>query len=324
MTSSSRAPVIVSGSHRSGTTWVGEMLTLPDDVAHVHEPLNPANRLSWLSVPPHHAFQHIDDSDVHGYGDAFDDLIALRPPFVQQLRTVRTPRNLAANVREAVRCGRWRRRNARVLVKDPLAFFAVEWFADRYDADVVLLVRHPAAFAGSLKRQNWQFDFHSFTEQAGLMEGPLRPFAPEIERAAMDPPDIIDQANLLWRCINDTVHRFGTSRPEWTIVRYEDVAAEPVAGARRLYQAVGQDWNVEIERRVRHLSQGDNPTEVARTRTRDVRRNSASAMWTWTQRLSSDEIDRVRRGTEDVASRFYGPDDWAAPAASSSSSSSEM
>ena len=34
-------PILVTGAHRSGTTWVGKMLALAPGVAYVHEPFNP-------------------------------------------------------------------------------------------------------------------------------------------------------------------------------------------------------------------------------------------------------------------------------------------
>lgn len=309
---SRRTPILVTGSHRSGTTWVGESLTAPGSVAHVHEPLNPANRLSWLGTPPAHAFVHIPVGERGRFGHGFDRIVALRPPMVPQLRSVRTPRNLAANGRELWRSARWRRQDARVLVKDPLMVMSAEWFADRYDAEVVVLVRHPAAFAGSLQRLGWTFDFGDFTCQPALMDGCLRPFAAEIERAAAAPPDVIDQAVLLWRCINHVVRGYESAHPEWTVVRYEDIAADPLAAMRRLHERVGLTWDAAARARVEALSRADNPAEADRRRPRDVRRDSAAAMWTWTRRLDAVDIARVRRGTADVADRYYGPEDWSA------------
>lgn len=319
MRATSDRPILVSGSHRSGTTWVGQLLSAASGVAHLHEPLNPANRLSWLGVPPQHTFQYIDD-DTPGYGSAFDRMMQLRPPVVAQLRTVRTPRNLAANVREIGRAAHWQRSATRVLVKDPLALMAADWFAHRYDAFVVLMVRHPAAFAGSLKRLDWRFDFGEFLEQPELMAAHLEPYADEISAAAASPPDIIDQSILLWRCLNSVVAAEARRHPDWLLVRYEDIAAEPEARTRELYGRLGLWWDAAAARAVEQLSSAGNPAEVATTRTRDVRRDSGAAMWTWRARLKPDEVARLRAGTADVAAQFYGPEDWAPPATGSSRS----
>ncbi|MEM8902271.1 MAG: hypothetical protein AAGF02_01080 [Actinomycetota bacterium] len=44
-----------------------------------------------------------------------------------------------------------------------------------------------------------------------------------------------------------------------------------------------------------------------------VARDSQAAMWTWRDRLSDADIDRIRRGTDDVSGRFYGDEDWDGP-----------
>ena len=37
-------PILVTGSHRSGTTWVGKMLAATGSVGYIHEPFNLKNR----------------------------------------------------------------------------------------------------------------------------------------------------------------------------------------------------------------------------------------------------------------------------------------
>jgi Sulfotransferase family len=306
----SSSPILVTGSHRSGTTWVGDLLGRAAGVAPIHEPLNPVNRLSWLNVQPEYWFQHIDEVNAEQYRPAFERLLAMRPPLGRHLATVRTPRNLAANVRELGLVVRGRSRTARPLVKDPIAFFAAEWLACTFNMQVVVLIRHPAAFAGSLKRNGWEFDFRNLTEQPRLVEAYLGAFAEEIAAAAARPPDLIDQAILLWRCINSVALRYRDRHSDWHVWRYEDVAVDPERATRALYEAVGLPWSDSCARYVRATSAADNPAEVAIPRTRDVRRDSAGAIWTWRDRLSTEEVERVRAGTADIACRLYSEDDW--------------
>ena len=44
MTSDNLRPILVTGAHRSGTTWVGKMLSTEDGVAYISEPLNVLHR----------------------------------------------------------------------------------------------------------------------------------------------------------------------------------------------------------------------------------------------------------------------------------------
>jgi hypothetical protein len=314
--SGTRRPILVTGAHRSGTTWVGHLLGLGSGVAHIHEPFNPINRLSWLGAPPERWYQLVDEVNGDRYRPAVDRMLSLRPPLLAHLRTVRSPRNLAANARELGHVARWRAGRERPLVKDPIAFFSAEWLARTFDMQVVILIRHPAAFAGSLKRLGWNFDFTNLSSQPRLMGSYLSSFAAEIEAAAARPPDLIDQSILLWRCINSVALRFRDDHPDWHVMRYEDLAAAPVAGTRALYDRTGLAWTESCAQRVQRLSSAENPAEAAVRRTRDVRRDSEAAMWTWRRRLTAEESDRVRSGTRDVAEGVYGEDDWMQPSAS--------
>lgn len=37
----SNRPILVTGSHRSGSTWVGRMISASPEVFYIHEPFNP-------------------------------------------------------------------------------------------------------------------------------------------------------------------------------------------------------------------------------------------------------------------------------------------
>jgi hypothetical protein len=289
------------------------LLGLGGNVAQIVEPMNPVNRLSWLGTPPQRWFLLIDDTNAGEYRAAFQRAMSLRPPLGTHLRTVRSMRNLGANAREFGQVIRGRVSHAVPLLKDPIAFFSAEWLARTFDMHVVVLIRHPAAFVGSLKRKGWTFDFTNLTAQPRLISSYLRSFAEEIAAAAARPPDLIDQAILLWRCINSVVLRFATEHPEWRVIRYEDLAADPISGAASLYASTGLQWSARSEQRVRSLCSAENPDEAALSRTREVRLNTAAAMWTWEHRLTPEETERVRSGTADVADLLYAEDEWARP-----------
>jgi len=88
-------------------------------------------------------------------------------------------------------------KNIRPLIKDPIALFSAGWLYKRYNVQPIVMIRHPAAFCGSLKVANWPHPFSHFLEQPLLMETHLYPFKEEIERFAAEEMDIVDQAVLL-------------------------------------------------------------------------------------------------------------------------------
>jgi hypothetical protein len=61
----------------------------------------------------------------------------------------------------------------RLVIKDLLCSLSLDWLAREFDVDIVVMIRHPGAFAWSLKRVDWDPDFSVLTDQPALMEEQL-------------------------------------------------------------------------------------------------------------------------------------------------------
>ncbi len=303
------APILVTGTHRSGTTWVGRALSLSREATPIHEPFNPALPWTWLEEPAPRWFWLVTAEDDPEMSRQVENVVAFRPPASKMMARAGAFRERAAVLRQLMTAQRARLRRRRALVKDPLALFSAEWLADRFGSQNVVLIRHPAAFASSLKRLNWQFDFRNLSEQPQLVDRYLERFREDLDIACDAELDVIDQSILLWRMLNSVALDLGATHSDWAVLRYEDLATDPRTEFRSLYGHLGLRWGDHVERRLLGLTAAG-PGEVPSTETGGVRRNSAEAMWTWTSRLTPREIARVRAGTEDVASSLYPSQEW--------------
>lgn len=81
-------------------------------------------------------------------------------------------------------------------------------------------------------------------------------------------------------------------------------ARRPEETFRKLYDQFGLEFTNPVREEIRAHSESSNGSGS------DLRRESRSVIRNWEQRLSSSEIDRVRRRTESVASKFYSDADW--------------
>ena len=54
-----KKPILVTGAHRSGTTWVGKMIVASQDVAYISEPLNVWHRRGVLKTPTQYWYTYI-------------------------------------------------------------------------------------------------------------------------------------------------------------------------------------------------------------------------------------------------------------------------
>ena len=130
MTSNSTIkPVLVTGAPRSGTTWVGRMLTIGPELYYVHEPFNPLVKASAelyrLKVP--YYFIHIcEDNGAEFYPPA-KRLLEGRYDWGHGLAGVRSPADLGSVARNLLASRKLRRNGGRPLSKDPIALMSAEW-----------------------------------------------------------------------------------------------------------------------------------------------------------------------------------------------------
>jgi len=206
-----------------------------------------------------------------------------------------------------VRVERARLSGARPLVKDPIALLSAEWLAETFGMDVVVLIRHPAAFAASLKRLGWKHSFATFIQEGRVPEV-VRPYEAEIRQQAERPGEILAQAVLLWRLLYNAVDGYRERHPDWAFVRHEDASAEPVATFERLYAELGLDLTPAAKEAIARASAPDNPAELATPYA--VELDSAASIGRWREDLTAEEVETLRERTRDVWPRFYSDDDW--------------
>lgn len=307
------APILVTGSHRSGTTWAGRMLAVSPGVGYVHEPFSPRRWPGWSRRRVPHWYQYVCGENEAEYVRLVEDVVAFRYPPETLLR-VRHARQ-AFQVAEEAPWALWHRlRGSRPLIKDPIALMSAGWLAERFGMQVMVMIRHPAAFAGSLVRLDWpRFDFRNWADQPLFLRDLAKPYEEPIRSFDPERQDLIDEAVLLWNVIHHVIEGYRDRHPDWAFVRHEDLAEEPVKGFQGLFERLDLVWDGTAERIIARSSTDEARKEVPAYLHRTVRRDSRSARWTWARRLTPDQLERVREGTAEVASAFYGDEDWTPP-----------
>ena len=296
-------PIVVTGSHRSGTTWVGRMLCLSGEAGYIHEPLNPVRRPSWMAHPVPYWYVYITEENERLYAADLERVMTFRYP-AANLGRLRRPAHAGMLTGDLRRSLGPRLRRLRPLLKDPFALFSTEWFASRHDADIVITVRNPVAFVGSIKRLDWRFRFKTLLGQGALVRDWLAPFEDDMRRCRDEDRGVVEEGIVLWNALHSTIARLRESHPDWTVVRHEDLAHDP-EGFADVYRRCGLRWDEGVLRRVRCFSSSDSGGELPMWRHGSVKRDSRSAVDTWKSRLSPEEVARVRSGTEEIAKLFY-------------------
>jgi hypothetical protein len=308
MADQSPSPILVTGTHRSGTTWIGKMLAADASTAYISEPLNVLHRPGVFRARVKHWYQYICTDNESEYLPAFNDLFEFDYHLWDEIRSIRSRRDFLRMGRDFLIFYNGLMRGQRVLMKDPFAVFSIGWFAKCLKCKVVIAVRHPAAFVSSLKRLNWPFDFQDLLDQPLLMRDFLEPYRGQMETAKTD--DVIGQSALLWNLIYRSVHTTLQQNPDFLAVRHEDLSRDPIHGYRELYKTLGLDFTPRVEKTILSSSSSDNPAEPSRKNIHSVKVDSLANIDVWRKRLTDDEIKRIRVMTEEVAHLFYPDVEW--------------
>lgn len=281
-------------------------------MALVHEPFNIDHPQGVFAHHWPYQYAYIQDGTQQAdeIADVLADTLSFRYRPLRHLLSFENVRRTAGMARDLPRF--WYRHavsRPRVLMKDPIAFFSAGWLSERFDMDVVVMVRHPGAFTWSYLRISEPNRLGDLLSQPALMEGPLAPFADDIVAASRD-DDPIRQATTLWRAVYHVAGEYQSSHPDWLVRRHEDLSLDPLGEFPKLFADLDLPFTPRVLDYLERTSDTGNPVEsppgVLHHLHRDSRRNVSA----WKKRLPADDVERIRRLTADVADRFYEPDSW--------------
>ncbi|HVB24171.1 MAG TPA: sulfotransferase [Ktedonobacteraceae bacterium] len=310
--------ILVTGAHRSGTTWVGKMIAASPRVYYIQEPFNvdypPRPGISRTRM--HYWFTYISEENADQYYRDLQETLACRYDLRAEWSSLRSSRDVLRMLRDSLYSTYSRFTHKSPLVKDPIALFSAEWLAETFDMDVVVMIRHPAAFASSIKRLNWKHDFTHFLHQPRLMNEYLAPFAAQIVDFATHEHDILEQAALLWNIMYYRVSHYKRLHNDWIFLRHEDASMEPLHHFEYLYKRLGLDFSAREQAVIREYSDSSNAGKtpekskaVVNTAIID-KRDSKAAISSWKKNFTATEISWLREQVEDVAHEFYSDSDW--------------
>jgi hypothetical protein len=299
---STNNPILVTGSHRSGSTWAGDVLAQATNVRYIQEPFNVQmrpkhNPISYMYEHVGKACEPTIHQTVREYLQSF--LHSSFSKGMYDLVRWQKTKEISYYLQDALD----QPVSYRTLYKDPLAIMSAEWIASEFQADVVMLIRHPAAFVASIKVLNWEFDFQHILKQEKFLEKCLSPFKEKIQTYSFIKQDIVDQGILLWNMIYYMVHQYQEKYGDtWYFVRHEDLSNNPTLEFQKIFSFLDLEFTESIRNYIVKSSDGSHLN--------GIKRDSKKNIKTWKQRLTAEEIDRIKIGTKEVAQHFYSSEDW--------------
>lgn len=227
------APILVTGSHRSGTTFVGKILAHSKGVLYLWEPfqagLKSKNRPGkgvfdyWFEyLDPDREYDRVS-TFLRNYAKLHSsDFLNVKSRRIAeitfQLKIIwKKLFNQAGLIKQ------------RFLLKDPIAFFSAEWLCKHLSSlKVIVMVRNPISFIRSLQSLGWDIDLAEITQQETLMKLLPRKTRYDITRCADNPDvDIIDKGIAFWNLVYGRALEYRVNKPDWLFIRLEELAENP-------------------------------------------------------------------------------------------------
>src|ERR1041384_7631087 len=87
------SPILVTGAHRTGTTWVGKMLAADVDTAYISEPLNVLHRPGVFHANVNRWYQYICEDNGAGFLPAFQHLLEYDYFLWDEIKSIRSRRD---------------------------------------------------------------------------------------------------------------------------------------------------------------------------------------------------------------------------------------
>jgi hypothetical protein len=263
-----RKSILVAGTARSGTTWLGDLIASQIPSRILFEPFNPD------LVPEYRGFRYLQ------YMRPGTE----NPEFYAFARKV-----FSGEIRN-----RWiDHQNERVhseyrLIKEIRINLALKWLHDNFpEVRIVFLLRHPCAVVSSRMELGWATDkdIEPFLSQADLVNDYLGQHLELIRNAKMEE----EKHAIIWS-ISNLVPLEQFMPGELKIVYYENLCTQPEIELPSLFASIGQKYESP------RLDQINEPSQTTRISSAVV--SGRDKVTHWKKKLSPAQIDTILRVVE--------------------------
>ena len=257
--------ILVAGTARSGTTWLGDLIAAQIPCRILFEPFNPN------LVPEYQGFnyfQYMRPGTEHPEFHAF-----ARKVFSGDIRN------------------RWiDHQNERIiseyrLIKEIRANLTLKWLHDSFpEIPIVFLIRHPCAVVSSRMELGWDTDrdIEPFLSQPDLVKDFLAPYIDLIKNART----VEEKHAIIWS-VSNLVPLKQFKLDEIKIAYYESLCTQPEVELRAIFTSIGQTYKQAINEIIKRPSQTTRATSAIVDDTNKVS--------SWMKKLNATQVKNILR-----------------------------
>jgi len=260
--------ILVAGSARSGTTWLGDLITSQIPSRILFEPFNP------VLVPEYRRFRYFQYMRPGTENPEFSAFA--RNVFTGEIRN------------------RWiDSQNERIhskarLIKEIRINLALKWLHENFpEVSIIFLIRHPCAVVSSRMELGWATDrdIEPFQSQPELVEDYLSPYLDLIHYVKTAE----EKHAIIWS-VSNLVPLKQFKSNDIKIVYYENLCTQPEIELPAIFASIGKTYRVSNNKVVKRPSQT--------TRASSAIVDGTDRISGWRKSLSSLQIKNILRIVE--------------------------
>lgn len=218
-----RSPILVTGIPRSGTTFIGQLLSLSNEVIYFQEPFRTGIKANNENGVFDYWFQYIDMADDNMKTEFVNYIKKIAKLNISDIRRLKQNnfKQIANNVVHVLKKVDLRKK--RILLKDPIAFFSAEWLYKQFEGlKVIVTQRNPVDFVSSFVKLGWDIGFDHIENQELLMSKIPEEYKEQVRFYALKEGYIVEKCILLWNIIYSRILFYKENYPNWKYIKIED------------------------------------------------------------------------------------------------------
>lgn len=299
-----KQPILLTGIHRSGTTWVGRMISEAEEIHYIDEAFTPSKK--HINNPINKWYIDVEFLSNNKKGliknyllkQAFSRNYSFLNHFINFKKynlkqyIYKTPENLTNQFSY----------NKRPLFKDPIALFSTEWFYKTFNSKVIIIIRHPAAFISSALSKEWGFPVDEFKLQKNLIDTYLNIYKEELNFIDSR-SNLLLQNILAWNLIYTRVKQYIEKYPQWFYVKHENLITNPINEFEKIFNYLDIEFTEKLKNKLikkTKMSYSGSPN------TDESKLDPKS----WEKKLDKNTIKQIKSKTAPLWYDFYKDCDW--------------
>jgi hypothetical protein len=293
--------LLVTGMHRSGTTFVGKILSESPEVVSLHEPFNKEFGVRGVDA--------VYPSDLD---NCLRNLIRQVLTLNFKVKRVAPGDSFLKSVARGFVGGRtnidkykakWQIFKSReiktLIIKDPFLILNCAHLADEFGIPSVVTLRHPVAIWRSIRRMNWVFDFEKFANEVTVKK------YSHLTRIEINKLSEVEKFSYLYLILYSSALEASKVSNMVHLVKHEDICTNPVD----MFSNIATMVNIKFTNSMRQLVHQKTSAEKAEydnDKLHNFYRDSKALAWSWCDAECSEEESIIKGICGDLVDGLYG------------------